>query len=315
MALTGLKNFSIPIQNALLNDSYKGGAMTDISVTGLIDSPRIKKLRKLYSHEIVEDASRRIASLLGTAFHKLAEEHSPPEWIKEERFYAEVDGLMLSGQIDAVIPIPLSDAKKIDPHVGDKPVIIRDYKVITAYKAQSGMKDYERQGNLYAYLLRKNGYSPVSFVIEAFVKDWKESFAQRDENYPQLPIQDFEYNLWDFDQSEEYIRKRIELHYPKDENEIPECSDEEMWSTSPKWEAKKKGHKKATKLFDEEREAFSWIANQDHRATKGTTYEDWNISKRPVERKRCEANWCSVSEYCDQFKIYKETMDGDTTNA
>ena len=311
MGLTGLNNFSIPIQNALTNDGYKGGELTDISVTGLIDSARIKKLRNRHFPDVTEQASRRVASLIGTAFHKLAQENSPPEWITEERFYAEVNGLMLSGQIDAVIPVPLSQAKKIDPNVGEKPVIIRDYKVITAYKAQSGMKDYERQGNMYAYLLRKNGYSPISFVIEALIKDWKESFALRDEKYPQLPIQDYEYSIWSFDQSEEYIKQRLELHFPKDENEIPECSDEEMWSTDPKWEAKKKGHKKATKLFDLEREANSWIAQQDHRATKGTTFEDWDITQRPPERKRCESNWCNVAEFCDQFKKYKENIDGN----
>ena len=311
MSLKGLDNFSTPIQSALVNDGYHGGAMTDISVTGLIDSARIKKLRSKHFEDISEHASRRIASLLGTAFHKLMEEHSPRDWILEERFYAEVNGLMLSGQIDAVIPIPLQDAKKIDSKAEGKTVMIRDYKVITAYKAQTGMKDYQRQGNMYAYLLRRNGYYPISFVIEALIKDWKESYSLRDEKYPQQPIQVYEYDIWSFDQSEEYIKERLELHFPKDENEIPECSEEEMWVTEEKWEAKKKGHSRATKLFDSEREALSWIADQDHRTTKGTTFEDWDITQRPKDRRRCEANWCNVAEYCDQFKLYKENLSGN----
>ena len=311
MGFKGLENFSIPIQNALTNDSYDGGSMTDISVTGLIDSARIKQLRQLHYTSIEEDASRRINALIGTAFHNLAEEHSPDDWITEERFYAEVNGKIISGQIDAVIPIPLKQAKKINPNVGEKPVMIRDYKVITAFKAQSGMKDYERQGNLYSYLLQRNGFSPISFVIEAYIKDWKESFALRDENYPQLPIQDYEYALWSFDQSEEYIKKRLELHFPEDEFYIPKCSDEEMWSTDAKWEAKKKGHTKATKLFNSEREALNWIADQDHRTTRGTTFEDWDIKQRPVERRRCEGNWCNVAEHCDQFAQYKESLNGN----
>ena len=127
MNLTGLKNFSIPVQHALTNDSYKGGALTDISVTGLIDSARIKQLRKLYSHEITENASRRIASLLGTAFHQMMEENSPDDWIKEERFYAEVDGLMLSGQIDAVVPI---DKKQLCPVIFRRNRVIADDFVV-----------------------------------------------------------------------------------------------------------------------------------------------------------------------------------------
>ena len=53
MGLSGIKNFSEPIQSALLNDSYDGGALTDISVTSLIDSPRIKKLRKLLMGNLI----------------------------------------------------------------------------------------------------------------------------------------------------------------------------------------------------------------------------------------------------------------------
>ena len=66
-----------------------------------------------------------------------------------------------------------------------------------------------------------------------------------------------------------------------------------------------------TKLFESEREAFSWIADQDHRATRGTTYEDWDVIQRPVERRRCEGNWCNVAEFCEQFKKYKESKDGN----
>ena len=131
----------------------------------------------------------------------------------------------------------------------------------------------------------------------------------RDENYPQLPIVEYEYPIWSFDQSEQYIKERLQLHFPKDDT-IPECSDEEMWSSESKFEAKKKGHKKATKLFDSERDANNWIADQDHRSTKGTTFEDWDIIQRQSERRRCEGNWCNVSEYCDQFKKYKEKKDG-----
>ena len=147
-------------------------------------------------------------------------------------------------------------------------------------------------------------------MIEALIKDWKESYSLRDEKYPQQPIQVYEYDIWSFDQSEEYIKERLELHFPKDENEIPECSEEEMWVTEEKWEAKKKGHSRATKLFDSEREALSWIADQDHRTTKGTTFEDGYITKRTIDRRRCEGNWCNVAQFCEQYKKFKENNGG-----
>lgn len=306
MTLTNIDVFPIPVQRFLTTDTYDGGSMTDISATRLIDSPRISRLRSEYSHEIVEDAKRRIAAALGTSFHKLMEEYAPDDWVVEERFYATIKDKIISGQIDALEPIEKNKAKKIFGKDVPNPVVVQDWKVITAFKAKTGMADYERQGNIYAHLVRKNGYTPISFVIWALIKDFKESEAQRNIEYPQLPIMKYEYPLWDEKKIEEYIEQRVDLHFSE---EMPECSEEEMWTTATKWEAKKKGHSRPTKLFDEEREAYSWIADQDHRATRGTTYEDWYISKRASSRRRCEGNWCNVAEYCDQFKKWKADND------
>ena len=303
MKLTNLDNFPIPIRRYLENDSYDGGAMTDISATRLIDSPRISRLRSVYSHEIVEDSKRRIAAALGTAFHNMMEQYAPEDWVVEERFYATVDGKVVSGQIDALEPVDDKRASKALGRLVKQAVIIQDWKVITAYKAKSGMLDYEKQGNIYAFLCRENGYTPMSFNIWALIKDWKESEADRNLEYPQLPIMKYEYRLWDDDKCRQFITERVKHHFQKD---LPECSEEEMWATDPKYLATKKGHSRPTKIFDSERDALNWIADGDHRSTAGTTYEDWDITIRPSERRRCENNWCNVAEVCDQFKKYKE---------
>lgn len=302
MKLANLDNFPKPIQNFLQNDTYDGGAMTDISATRLLDSPRISRLRSEYSHEIVEDAKRRIAAALGTAFHNMMEQHAPEDWIIEERFYATVDGKVVSGQIDALEPVDKQKASKALGKEVSQPVIIQDWKVITAFKAKSGMKDYEKQGNIYSFLCRENGYTPTSFIIWALIKDWKESEANRNPEYPQLPIMKYEYKLWDEEDTKKYIFDRVKLHY---QEEMPECTDEEMWSTEPKFLATKKGHSRPTKIFDSERDALSWIADGEHRSTKGTTYEDWDITIRASERRRCDNNWCNVAEVCDQYLKYK----------
>ena len=105
MSLTNLDVFPLPVQKFLMDDTYDGGAMTDISATRLIDSPRIPRLRSEYSHEVVEDAKRRIAAALGTAFHSLMEKYAPEDWIVEERLYATVNEKIISGQIDAISPV------------------------------------------------------------------------------------------------------------------------------------------------------------------------------------------------------------------
>ena len=52
----------------LRNEKYSKGD-SDISVTSLIDSPRITRLRSLHSKQMTVDVSERIPALFGTAVH------------------------------------------------------------------------------------------------------------------------------------------------------------------------------------------------------------------------------------------------------
>tara|TARA_X000001382_G_scaffold46526_1_gene31463 strand:- start:622 stop:1518 length:897 start_codon:yes stop_codon:yes gene_type:complete len=289
--LINLDKYPVPFQNFIKNDEYQGGEFTDLSATGLLQPPRIRKLKFKHNSDIVEDAKRRVAAVFGTAVHSVMEQHCPDHWILEKRFYATVKDKVISGQIDAIEP--LNDQSEVK---------IWDWKVIPSFKAMSGMKDYETQGNIYAYLVRKNGYIPVKFVIGALVKDWSQANADRNPNYPQLPIQSYEYEIWEEDRIQKYIEERVELHYSDD---LPECTDEDMWTSDEKWEAKKKGHTRATKVFDTEREAQIWIAEGDHKNTRNTTIDDWDVTKRPSVRRRCESDWCGVARFCDQFAQYQ----------
>ena len=63
-----------PLYKAICNDQYvKRG---DISVTTLIDSPRINALRKKHWEEIEEDAMDSIWSLFGSSVHHIIERAS-----------------------------------------------------------------------------------------------------------------------------------------------------------------------------------------------------------------------------------------------
>ena len=95
-------NFNLPqsFLDFARNDKYtKGDA--DISVTSLIDSPRIRKMREHYADERSVDVVDMIWPLFGTAVHHILEGNKDKEnVIAEERLYAEVDGWKLSGAID-----------------------------------------------------------------------------------------------------------------------------------------------------------------------------------------------------------------------
>src|SRR5690606_37021198 len=60
------------LAEAVMNDKYDSGK-SDISVTSLIDSPRVVVLNKRYQSEIETDVTDLFASAMGTAFHHFME--------------------------------------------------------------------------------------------------------------------------------------------------------------------------------------------------------------------------------------------------
>ena len=183
MRINNLEQFPLPVQNALKNDSYDGGIGTDISATSLKDSARIPYLKRNNPDHVREDARNMILPLFGTAIHLIMENNSPKDWITEERYYAVVNTpegeKVLSGQIDAVVPVDPKKAEKFFGKPVPKPCIIYYYKVLHSWKAEIDMSDFEEQGNIYAYLLRQNGFTPISFTIWGFVRDWTNALAER----------------------------------------------------------------------------------------------------------------------------------------
>ena len=75
MRITNHHNLSAPIVKALSRDDYTRGA-SHRSVTQLIDSPRIRILRERHWDELTEDISEKMWSVLGTAVHRIFEDHA-----------------------------------------------------------------------------------------------------------------------------------------------------------------------------------------------------------------------------------------------
>ena len=85
--------------NFARNDKYTKGD-SDISVTQLIDSPRVLLMREKHRDEISTDAMDMVFALFGTAVHAVLEGATGDNVVKEERIYADVKGWTLSGAID-----------------------------------------------------------------------------------------------------------------------------------------------------------------------------------------------------------------------
>ena len=169
-------DFSLPtaVYNVLAKDHYVAGD-NDFSVTALLNPPQQTELLRRHRDQLSIDATENWYSLLGTAVHNLMEEYAEKDALTEKRLYIRADTgeevYTIGGQIDYYFA-----------------GTVRDYKVtsVNAYMMGSRFESWENQLNLYAYLLRQNGYPVNRLEICMFFRDWSQFNFKL--GYPRAPI-------------------------------------------------------------------------------------------------------------------------------
>ena len=103
MKYTNKHNVPQEIINAIHNDNYTRGKAI-ISVTGLLQSPRIRLLANEHEEELVVDVSDEIWKLLGQSVHTILERanENNEDTITEQRMFAKVNEWTISGQTDSI---------------------------------------------------------------------------------------------------------------------------------------------------------------------------------------------------------------------
>ncbi len=260
---------------------------SDISITTLIDAPRVNILKQQRTDDIEADVSDMIWPLFGTAVHHMLESATPAGNVTmEERLFVNINNWVVSGQIDHQ-----------EEHGGM--IYISDYKVTSVWSVIYGKEDWVRQLNCYAHMVRLAKGKDVGGVrIIAILRDWQRREAQFKPDYPQSPVAVVEIPLWDAAKAQAYMEERVHLHQDAqmiwDTREaVVECSDEERWTKPTTWALMKNGGKRAIKVFEAQIDSINYMAKQ---ATR-TAYQ---VVKRPGGRTRCE-QYCSVSEFCTQW--------------
>jgi hypothetical protein len=276
MPITNKYDLPQSLLNAVERFSYSRGK-SDMSVTQLIDSPRIVKLKEQHKDEITSDISDEIWRLVGSALHLIAESNTGGTEKAEERIFSEVGGITISGGIDM-------------QRTSDGRNVIGDYKFTSSYSVISGKIEWERQLNCYAWLVEKEkNISVDGLEIYAIVRDWnKRKVGER--GYPIAPIVKVPVNLWPFEVRDQYVKRRVLIHTTATENTL--CSDEEMWRSDTKWAVVNPKLKRALKVCNTEEEAINVSKSK---AGSG-------IERRDGRYVRCEGNYCSVSQFCSQYK-------------
>ena len=285
-------NYDIPqtFINVLERPTYNKGK-AHLSATQLLNSPKIVALTRKFEDEIEQDASEMVWSVVGSAIHNFLEQGKDEHHIVEQRIHVEHDGWHVTGAIDL---------QEITP----QGIHVKDYKFTSVWAAMNEKPEWENQLNIYAWLVEKVKQVPVqSVTIVAMLRDWNRRDREK-EGYPKAPILEIPMKLWTMEEREAYVTKRISLHSAcefamETEGDLPNCTPEEMWEKPTVWAVKKKGNVRAKALY--ESEALATTALEQYG-------KDYEIEVREGERTRC-ANFCPVSQYCQQYRDYLSTKE------
>tara|TARA_R100001015_G_scaffold8156_2_gene3183 strand:+ start:279 stop:989 length:711 start_codon:yes stop_codon:yes gene_type:complete len=231
-----------------------------------------------------EDISEKLWSVLGTAVHKVFEDHSGEDVISEERLFVEVDGWVISGAID------LQDA--------DGP---SDYKCTSVWAVIHDKVEWEYQLNAYAWLMRHaKGVHSKKLSIIAVMRDWNRRQAEASPDYPQAPIATLDISMWSDEKQDAFMDHRIELHKDAEfrnlvDDRLPDCTDEERWTKPSTYAVKKGTNKRAVRVLDSLEDAESYIKDNE-------LDNKHHVEHRLGEYTRCAGNWCRVADFCDQWQ-------------
>jgi hypothetical protein len=291
MKITNKFNIPQTIINILDRPTYSKGK-ANLSVTQLLNSPKIVALTKKFEDEIEQDASDMVWSIFGSAVHNILEHGKDDNHIVEQRIHKEYDGWHISGAIDLQV-------------VNENGIDVKDYKTTTVWAVMNEKIEWEVQLNIYAGLVEDVKKIPVTSVgIVAIIRDWNRRESTTREGYPEAPIKEIPIRLWPKEERDQYIANRIALHSAcefaiETDGDLPDCTPDEMWEKQTTYAIKKIGNKRAFKVYETEKDAFEAIADMEK------TYE---IEVRPGERTRC-TNFCPVNTWCNQYRDYLKTKE------
>jgi hypothetical protein len=286
MRITNNANLPEAIVRAVIYDDYDYEDAGDISASGLIKPPRMRWLEKRHDNEIVVDAADLIWRMIGSIGHKILERAADPNTFYEERLTTTVLGWVVTGKFDVLHE---KNGYGID-----------DFKFTSVWAVKDEKKDWTAQLNIYAWLAKLFGFDIERLRITAVLRDHSKPKAAKEPDYPQVQVVVREVPLWSERQQLEYIEWRVSGHQIAEvmlDDELPPCTDDERWAKKDTWAVKKKGAKRALRVFDCADDADSYLAGTDISAA---------IEFRPGNKTvRCD-HYCDVKKFCNQYAALKQ---------
>lgn len=172
---------------------------------------------------------------------------------------------------------------------------VEDFKTTSTYTAIHNTNDtkYVLQGSIYRWL-DPNKITSNEMAIQFIFTDWSKAKAVSDPKYPQQRFQQRIFVLKSIGETEAFIRRKLQLieqYWDAPENEIPECSDEDLWRSEPVWKYYKNPDKRSrsTKNFETKQDAYIRLG------------EDGNVGvvvEHPGQVTACK--YCAAFSACTQ---------------
>lgn len=327
--LTNRLNLPATIAKACSRDTHKVAG--DFSVTQIIDSPRVRILKRM--HEYEEDVSDMLFAMMGTALHHVLEQ-SNIDQIRQRAFLMTVDTIQQKANlVEKDNPDKAKQLRNAAKYVFDligvffpeiadrylfeytlrmeingrvlygtfdlydkKTETLYDYKYCSVwqYTYPESQKKWKVQTNVYAYGLSLEGHIVKRIRIIAFFRDWHFSSTLQSKDYPKTQIMEIPVEVVEPAKVQAYIEGRVAKHVAAEEADmLPDCTGAERWAKADSWAVKTPNTKKAIRLFDSEQLANDFILENQLRFKK--IYKEF----RPGESARCE-KYCPVAIHCDQ---------------
>lgn len=162
----------------------------------------------------------------------------------EQRAHKQVGKFLISGKYD---------------FIGDGRV--EDFKSTSTFTAMNNTNDekYIWQGSIYRWL-NPQIITKDEMAIQFIFTDWSKAKAMQDPKYPQQRIQQRILPLKSIQETDAFIKRKlgqIEQYWDVPEDQIPLCTDADLWRSEPVFKYYKNPEKRArsTKNFDNRHDA------------------------------------------------------------
>ena len=286
---------NIAIQESIGNYSRQGG---HYSATELIHSPRYTLLRRRYE-ELKPPATidNSFASFKGNAIHnemkrglwsykrklEVLDPGQAKEMFVEYRVFDKVLGRRVTGQPDLVIEDVLFDYKT--KKAWSKP-----------YHADQ-MGGWEKQLNIYAFLLKQYEIAITEAYIVTIYLDWNNYMAEKNPSkYPQSEVEYIPVDIWHYEDQEQFVYSAIDSLNKCEEledDELPDCNLDDTWERT-EYKLCKVGGKRAIKKYNNKVDAYQHLAKVNGKG-------DYFITNSTSDPVFCR-DYCYCRDKCSQWK-------------